>query len=226
MSGYREYQRIIRLSPNSRKISKQVNINSPACSNDPAIKFPTSSSSLSSDSHIVKPKKKITRTKTGCFCCRKRKKKCDERKPACSGCLRNNLKCVYPSENELKSTSSFSSSKKSECSSSCSSSSASFAASVLSEMKSTSPITTPSSPSQPAMLSPSSNHSSDFDDDEESPLSSPHIKPFQHHYALSNTDSKIPFLNINMQNIGYKSGLLSTALVSKPTQISVKSLLN
>lgn len=41
-------------------------------------------------------RRKITRTKTGCLCCRKRKKKCDELKPGCSGCVRNNLQCVYP----------------------------------------------------------------------------------------------------------------------------------
>lgn len=38
-----------------------------------------------------------TRTKTGCFTCRKRKKKCDEKSPVCQGCSRNFLKCVWPS---------------------------------------------------------------------------------------------------------------------------------
>jgi len=38
-----------------------------------------------------------TRTKTGCFTCRKRKKKCDEKGPVCLGCSRNFLKCVWPS---------------------------------------------------------------------------------------------------------------------------------
>lgn len=37
-----------------------------------------------------------TRTKTGCFTCRKRKKKCDEHYPICSGCARNFLSCVWP----------------------------------------------------------------------------------------------------------------------------------
>mgnify|MGYP003365305032 FL=1 len=37
-----------------------------------------------------------TRTKTGCFTCRKRKKKCDEHYPVCSGCARNFLNCVWP----------------------------------------------------------------------------------------------------------------------------------
>ncbi|GMM47742.1 hypothetical protein DAPK24_043400 [Pichia kluyveri] len=36
------------------------------------------------------------RTKTGCFTCRKRKKKCDENGPVCSGCSRNFLCCVWP----------------------------------------------------------------------------------------------------------------------------------
>ncbi|KAK3997957.1 C6 zinc finger domain protein [Cladorrhinum sp. PSN332] len=32
----------------------------------------------------------------GCFTCRKRKKKCDERNPICLACDRNSLICVYP----------------------------------------------------------------------------------------------------------------------------------
>lgn len=36
------------------------------------------------------------RTKTGCFTCRKRKKKCDEKGPVCTGCSRNFLECVWP----------------------------------------------------------------------------------------------------------------------------------
>lgn len=37
-----------------------------------------------------------TRSRTGCFTCRKRKKKCDECYPVCSGCARNFLCCVWP----------------------------------------------------------------------------------------------------------------------------------
>ncbi|KAG7825191.1 hypothetical protein KL919_002647 [Ogataea angusta] len=37
-----------------------------------------------------------SRTKSGCFTCRKRKKKCDERFPVCSGCSRNFLHCSWP----------------------------------------------------------------------------------------------------------------------------------
>jgi hypothetical protein len=36
------------------------------------------------------------RTRSGCFTCRKRKKKCDETGPTCSGCARNFLKCIWP----------------------------------------------------------------------------------------------------------------------------------
>ncbi|KAF2662261.1 hypothetical protein K491DRAFT_673337 [Lophiostoma macrostomum CBS 122681] len=35
----------------------------------------------------------ITRTRTGCLTCRRRRKKCDERKPACNSCERNRLIC-------------------------------------------------------------------------------------------------------------------------------------
>ncbi|KAI9685767.1 MAG: hypothetical protein M1822_004327 [Bathelium mastoideum] len=37
------------------------------------------------------------RSKSGCFTCRKRKKKCDEAKPSCNQCLKNNVVCEgYP----------------------------------------------------------------------------------------------------------------------------------
>lgn len=36
------------------------------------------------------------RTKSGCFSCRARRKKCDERKPTCLGCERNALACDWP----------------------------------------------------------------------------------------------------------------------------------
>ncbi|OJD11808.1 hypothetical protein AJ78_07490 [Emergomyces pasteurianus Ep9510] len=36
------------------------------------------------------------RTRTGCFSCRRRKKKCDEVKPTCLACMRNKLDCSWP----------------------------------------------------------------------------------------------------------------------------------
>lgn len=44
----------------------------------------------------VKSKVPKSRTRSGCFPCRKRKKKCDENGPVCAGCSRNFLKCVWP----------------------------------------------------------------------------------------------------------------------------------
>ncbi|EXJ83941.1 hypothetical protein A1O3_04608 [Capronia epimyces CBS 606.96] len=38
----------------------------------------------------------LLRGKTGCLCCRRRRKKCDEKKPSCNACLRNFLICVWP----------------------------------------------------------------------------------------------------------------------------------
>ncbi|KIW13607.1 hypothetical protein PV08_08797 [Exophiala spinifera] len=35
------------------------------------------------------------RTKTGCLTCRHRRKKCDERRPICRGCTRNELRCLW-----------------------------------------------------------------------------------------------------------------------------------
>lgn len=41
----------------------------------------------------LKPRKK--RATTGCLCCRLRRKKCDERRPTCVACQRNNLLCSW-----------------------------------------------------------------------------------------------------------------------------------
>ncbi|KAF4447495.1 hypothetical protein F53441_8979 [Fusarium austroafricanum] len=47
----------------------------------------------------------IIRSRTGCFTCRKRKKKCDESKPVCSGCKRNKLDCIWPEPQPAKAAS-------------------------------------------------------------------------------------------------------------------------
>lgn len=36
------------------------------------------------------------RSLTGCLTCRRRKKKCDERKPICIACTRNSVQCAWP----------------------------------------------------------------------------------------------------------------------------------
>ncbi|VUC29727.1 unnamed protein product [Clonostachys rosea] len=43
------------------------------------------------------------RVRTGCIPCRRRKKKCDERKPTCLGCERNAVTCAWadPSKKEM-----------------------------------------------------------------------------------------------------------------------------
>ncbi|KAF7591088.1 hypothetical protein BBP40_001987 [Aspergillus hancockii] len=38
----------------------------------------------------------IVRVRTGCYTCRRRKKKCDEARPSCGGCVRNKLNCEWP----------------------------------------------------------------------------------------------------------------------------------
>ncbi|EXJ85260.1 hypothetical protein A1O3_05935 [Capronia epimyces CBS 606.96] len=43
----------------------------------------------------LRPRVRVT---TGCFTCRGRKKKCDEEKPRCSGCVRNDLECRWPQD--------------------------------------------------------------------------------------------------------------------------------
>lgn len=44
------------------------------------------------------PSVKNRRTRTGCLCCRLRKKKCDERQPKCGACERNFLICTWQSK--------------------------------------------------------------------------------------------------------------------------------
>lgn len=36
------------------------------------------------------------RSKAGCLACRQRRKKCDEKRPRCTGCWRNMLECTWP----------------------------------------------------------------------------------------------------------------------------------
>lgn len=87
MQTYRAYQHVMRLP--------QSAASKPAARCDKTVKKPAVKRA-SQPAQQQQQRKKITRTKTGCLCCRRRKKKCDELKPGCSGCLRNNLQCVYP----------------------------------------------------------------------------------------------------------------------------------
>lgn len=43
-----------------------------------------------------------SRTKTGCLCCRMRRKKCDELRPVCTGCKRNGILCKWPTGQDSK----------------------------------------------------------------------------------------------------------------------------
>ena len=45
--------------------------------------------------HRASAKVKVRRSKSGCINCRRRKKKCDEIKPICTGCLNRNIVCEY-----------------------------------------------------------------------------------------------------------------------------------
>ncbi|KAG7829144.1 hypothetical protein KL920_002937 [Ogataea angusta] len=90
MTSYREYQKVLKLT-----------MREPHATVTPPASSPEASPTLAPQNCGPERRKKITRTKTGCFCCRRRKKKCDEKKPACSGCVRNMLTCVYPDKDEI-----------------------------------------------------------------------------------------------------------------------------
>ena len=247
MANYREYQKIIKLNASANKnnnsgsescISSHNHGSSAEVAHSTAIGFACQPPPANSSSHIVKEKKKITRTKTGCFCCRKRKKKCDERKPACSGCLRNNLQCVYPTEEELnKALPSTSFSSLSTASRKLKKSAKDYdkiAATVLTELRSKSPVphvqampSTPvqlpqfehTSPSQPDMCI-DSTHSSDV----ESPVASPTLSPYQFTMLSASSIAKVPFFSIN--NVDFRATSTVSAVARSSRQISVKSLLN
>ncbi|KAJ5698461.1 fungal-specific transcription factor domain-containing protein [Penicillium macrosclerotiorum] len=58
-----------------------------------------SSSSSQEDRALARARKRnqvFPRTRTGCLTCRQRKKKCDETKPQCQACTRNDLNCSWP----------------------------------------------------------------------------------------------------------------------------------
>ncbi|CCG23212.1 Zcf3 predicted zinc-finger protein [Candida orthopsilosis Co 90-125] len=84
--SYRSYQRVLNISvkPSSLSLS------------------PSTRKTKASSIKVTKPRKDDSqikrRTKTGCFTCRKRKKKCDEDRVngKCQACTRNFLECCWP----------------------------------------------------------------------------------------------------------------------------------
>ncbi|GMM27763.1 hypothetical protein DAMA08_004790 [Martiniozyma asiatica (nom. inval.)] len=204
MSNYRQYQQIIKLASSEYRPQDVTN-----CM--------VKKSATSPKNSLLKEKKKITRTKSGCFCCRKRKKKCDEQKPACSGCIRNNLECVYPDMEHIHKSSARKvkkSIKQDE----------KVAAFILSEMSRVNHSfeKIPTSPCQPSMSTPSSGTSSPQHSDIESPLTSPHLKAFGESLAMK---AMLPFsLNKDPKpEFSHQPFIMP----SRPnTGISIKSLLN
>ncbi|KAI1055440.1 hypothetical protein LB506_011442 [Fusarium annulatum] len=49
----------------------------------------------------INTSRKKLRTKTGCFTCRQRRKKCDEKTPICDLCRSSGRKCIWPSASDL-----------------------------------------------------------------------------------------------------------------------------
>lgn len=211
---------IIKLTPTAKNTRSDMSCNSNSYSHLCSSNSNTSSSfneavNNTKRAHIGKEKKKITRTKTGCLCCRRRKKKCDEKKPGCSGCVRNNLECLYPVQAVSKpKTSSPGKFKKSDiCYLPYNTS--------LRSSETNSLACVPSSPTQPSLSSPDSANSSDS----ESPLASPKLQPFSLNLPVTgNNDAKVSFLSIN--SINYNAGLFKSHESKSTKHISVKSLLN
>lgn len=91
--NYREYQQVMKLGASGKK--ETCAVRSPLSS-------PVSSPKLvphcnnNHNNYKIQKKTKITRSKTGCLCCRRRRKKCDEVHPKCGGCTRNFLDCCWP----------------------------------------------------------------------------------------------------------------------------------
>lgn len=50
----------------------------------------------SNKSSLAPRRQRYTRARTGCLTCRSRRKKCDEKRPRCTGCARNGLSCSWP----------------------------------------------------------------------------------------------------------------------------------
>lgn len=57
------------------------------------------------------PRLHHTKSRSGCFRCKARKVKCDERRPQCKNCERHNVACNYPKEPVHRPTSSYNASK-------------------------------------------------------------------------------------------------------------------
>lgn len=84
-----------------RKATRDIN-----CLRFPNLIICTMKPSYHQYQQIIDLDKKIIKTKTkrksagksrnGCFTCKKRKKKCDEKKPACSYCSKSSNECKYP----------------------------------------------------------------------------------------------------------------------------------
>lgn len=58
-------------------------------------KFTVNGLKYDTEAFVKKKAGSVTRSRTGCWICRLRKKKCSEERPNCSNCIRLNLECVY-----------------------------------------------------------------------------------------------------------------------------------
>ncbi|KAL4896554.1 hypothetical protein BDV59DRAFT_108693 [Aspergillus ambiguus] len=57
------------------------------------------SNNVISDRRLMSSRARL-RTRSGCGECRGRRKKCDEKRPRCGGCIRNDLTCTWPTERQ------------------------------------------------------------------------------------------------------------------------------
>jgi hypothetical protein len=85
-------------TPPQEEESEERNIMSPTVSNGVVARRPRGRPRKHPKTlHSSSSKQPKGRSKTGCITCRRRKKKCDETKPACLHCQKNNVHCEgYP----------------------------------------------------------------------------------------------------------------------------------
>src|SRR5690242_2584008 len=68
---------------------------SPKTAVDEAVQPPGDPSNRTPTIFKQRISRNFPRSRNGCLTCRSRRKKCDENRPICNGCVKNKLQCVF-----------------------------------------------------------------------------------------------------------------------------------